>query len=56
MNTHRTYKHSNLRAYVSTQLVIVLAIIIGSAGVLVMEWRAAHPSKHHAAMVEHHRP
>ena len=55
MNIHRIDNRSALRGYISAQLAIVLAIILGTAGILIHEWHAAHPSKHHAGSTYEHR-
>jgi hypothetical protein len=57
MNIHRINGRFVLQAYISAQLAIVLAIILGCAGILIYEWHAAHPSKHHkGAVSEHYHP
>jgi len=45
---------SALRGFISGQLAIVLAAILGGVCVLAYEWEHAHPGKHHSFSVLHH--
>jgi hypothetical protein len=56
MTTQRIPTGFATQAFISTQLAIVLAVIVGGAGILAYEWHAAHPPKHHngASLGHHH--
>jgi hypothetical protein len=55
MDTPRIASRTALQGFISGQLAIVLAVIIGSSGVLAYEWKHAHAAKsHHGSSAEHH--
>jgi hypothetical protein len=55
MNAQQIPTRFATQAFISAQLAIVLAVIMGAAGILAYEWHAAHPSKHHnSTSVGHH--
>jgi predicted negative regulator of RcsB-dependent stress response len=55
MKTNHTAARSTQRGFISAKTAIVLAVIVGTAGLLTYEWHHAHPAKqHHSAVQAHH--